>query len=157
MKSRNDQRTSTKRKERGAPARNRDDSPAASAAPQKLAEWVTTGVSVLIILAVAGYLIHLTTLPESPHVAVQVRPLLQEARTTGDRFALPIELANPSRQTLQDVQAEVSWQSADGQPRRYEFKLDYIGERETQKVFVVLDRDPSTANVQARPLGYRVR
>jgi uncharacterized protein (TIGR02588 family) len=125
-------------------------------AGRKLAEWVTLGTSALLVLGVAGYLAYHATRQHEPHIAVDVRPLLDQVRHKEGQYILPVECRNLGDRTLQDFRGEVTYRGSDGSTERREFRIDYLGERATQTVYVYSERDPKGLEVRAQPLDYRL-
>lgn len=121
---------------------------------RKLAEWVTMGVSAALVLGVAGFLVHQVTLERTPFVAVEVRPLLEEAREEQGRYILPVEVKNRGHHTLQDFEGQVVYRSPEGERETRTFKIDYLGEQSEQKVYFYFERPPREISVEARPHSY---
>ncbi|HTE20375.1 MAG TPA: hypothetical protein VK689_18580, partial [Armatimonadota bacterium] len=87
---------SDERSNEGAPARTgagaKAEHPPSPA--RTLAEWVSLGISILLIVALAGYLLRAAARGDDPYVPTEVRPLLDQARQVGGAFILPVEIAN---------------------------------------------------------------
>ena len=124
--------------------------------PRKLAEWVSLGVSALLILALATYLVLQARRGNDPYVPAEARPLLDQVRQVGTMFILPVEITNGGRRTLRALKVEVTHQGPDGKDESQELDLDYLGERSTQKVYLYFDRHPRDLKVEAKPLHYQV-
>lgn len=125
---------------------------------RKLAEWVTLGVSILLVLGVAGYLAYHAISADDPYVPVRVTPALDQARdlSGGQQFVLPVRIQNFGSRTIKDFQAELRWRSPSGREETRQFKIDYLGEHSAQEQFIYLDDDPRTLGIRARPLQYSV-
>ena len=119
-----------------------------------VAEWFSLGVSALLILGLAGYLVFQGLQLQPPYVPVEARPLLDQARPEGERFILPIEVVNRGDRTLRDLTLEIRSLDRDGKEQSRELQIDYLGERSSQKAFVYLERDPATAQVEVAPQLY---
>jgi uncharacterized protein (TIGR02588 family) len=122
----------------------------------KVAEWVTLGVSLAIILGVAGYLLYQALQNEPPFIAPEIRPVLERVERRNGQYILPVEVRNPGRRTLRDLKIEISWQSAEGSKEHIDFTIDYLGESSTQTVFFYLNEDPKSLQPEVRPTHYRL-
>jgi uncharacterized protein (TIGR02588 family) len=143
---------------------NRRDHPKPAASPRsprarhrRLAEWVSLGVSVLLIAALAGYLIFEGFRSRSPFVPVEVRIELDQAQRSAGRFILPVTVRNLGNHTLRDVRVVIEHGSpADPEKRGQDFDIDYLGERSEQRLFLYLDEDPKSLSIGARAAQYRL-
>lgn len=136
--------------------RNTGEMPEVGAVGRRVAEWITLSVSTLLILGIAGYLVYEMTRSGGPHVTVEARVLFAEVRHEGGRHILPIEIENPGRRTLRDVQIEVRLRPPNGPRETRELTIDYLGEKARQKVYLYLDWPPKPGSVRVAPLLYRV-
>jgi uncharacterized protein (TIGR02588 family) len=132
--------------------RGAKDRPAA----RKLAEWVTMGLSVLVVAGVAGVLGYQATREKHAFVPAEMTPLLEEVREVNGQYILPLEVKNRGRRTLHGFKARVTSHPAQGPPEEREFEIDYLGEGATQKTYLYFDRHPRDLRVRAQPLGYRL-
>jgi uncharacterized protein (TIGR02588 family) len=124
-------------------------------AGRKLAEWVTMGVSALLILALAGYLVVEGMKPQPPYVRAEARPLIEQVRQQGERYILPVEVANHGERTLRDITMELRYVSPGGKEETREFTIDYLGEKSSQSLYFYFDEHPGGLQVEARPVSYR--
>ena len=146
--------------------REKDPAPAPPGAGKKpdsqpsrvrtLAEWVSLGISALLILALAGYLLRESGRGDTPYVRTEVRPLLDQVRQEGSTFILPVEITNGGRRMLRALKVEVTYQGPDGKEESRELDIDYLGERSSQTVYLYFDRHPRDLKVEAKPLHYQV-
>ena len=125
---------------------------------RRLAEWVSLGISVLLIAALAGYLVLEAVRSRSPYVPVEVRIELDQAHRTAGRFILPVTVKNLGNHTLRDVRVVIALRpgSGGGENKSQDFDIDYLGERAEQRLFVYLDEDPQTLTIEARAAQYRL-
>jgi uncharacterized protein (TIGR02588 family) len=124
--------------------------------PRRLAEWVSLGISMALILGLAGSLLYEALQPHPPYVPAEVKPLIAEIREESDRYILPIQVANHGERTLRDLTVEVEYLSPDGKTETRDITIDYLGERSEQKVYTYFDRHPRDLHVRARPISYRL-
>ena len=134
----------------GETENTRQQSPA-----RKLAEWVTMGISMLLILGLAGYLVFQGFQPAPPYIPAEVRALMQQVRQDGERYILPVEVANRGNRTLRDLKVEVTYLGPEGKETQ-DFLIDYLGERSQQNLFFYFDRHPAELQVETQPVSYRL-
>jgi uncharacterized protein (TIGR02588 family) len=123
---------------------------------RRLAEWVTLGVSAVLVAGVAGFLLYGALQEQPPFVPVDVRVLTELAREDGGRYIVPVELRNRGRRTVKDLQVRVRYESAGGGKESGDFTVDYLGDRATQKVYLYFDRHPRDLRVDATPFAYQL-
>ena len=125
-------------------------------AGRKLAEWVTTGVSLVLVLGVAGFLVYEGMNQDSKFVGAEVKVLVEQAVERGGKFVVPVRVENRARRTLKDFKVLVTYRSASGERQSEDVVIDYVGERASATVYVYIDRDPRGAEVEAKAAGYRL-
>jgi uncharacterized protein (TIGR02588 family) len=109
----------------GAADGQREDSKGRSA--RKLAEWVSLGISAVLILGLAGFLLVEAFRANEPFVPVEVQAKADETRQLNGRFILPVQITNHGEQTLRDLKIELSFTSPDGEPDKTDLLIDYLG------------------------------
>lgn len=134
-----------RRQANGSEARERE-----SGGKRKAAEWTTLGVSTAILLGLAGFLIYEGVRPDPPFIPVQATPLLKQVRRVDDRFVLPVEIYNPGRKTVSNLQVEL--RSATGVEAT--ITIDYLGQQTRRTVFALLDSDPRRQAITVEPRIY---
>lgn len=127
-----------------------------SRAPRRLAEWVTFGISLALVLGLAAYLGWSMRQPVSDVVVARVIPLFDEVSERDGRFVLPIEVDNPGARTVRDLQVRVEYRGQGGQRESMQILIDYIGQTSEQVVYAYFHEDPRTLAVRAEPISYRV-
>lgn len=122
---------------------------------RRIAEWVTLGLSILIVTVLAAYLVYHAVREDSRFVPVEIRPLLDQARSEGGRYILPVEIQNNGRRTLVDFTAEITYGGGGaGKQQRQEIKIDFLAERARATRYLYFDADPRGLGVKATPLHY---
>lgn len=121
-----------------------------SGVKRKAAEWTTLGVSVAILLALTGYLIYEGVTSDPAFIPVSATPLLDQVRRVDKRFVLPVEVSNPGRKTVTNLQVEL--RTADGV--EVEITIDYLGQHAKRIVYAMLDADPRQMKVTVEPRIY---
>ena len=115
-------------------------------------EWTVFGVSLVLILGVTGLLLwqHVTGSNHPPAIVIHAG----EPVETAGGFAVPIDVRNDGDLTAEDVLVEATlvWP---GGMERGEAVLTLIPYRSARRAWIVFSRDPRTAALQTRVLGYR--
>ena len=126
-------------------------------ARRRVAEWVSLGVSVILIAAIAAYLVYHGLRPRSPFVPVEVRVEPDRSERRAERYIVPVTVKNLGDHTLRDLRITVEHQPrGGGESQSQDFDIDYICERAEQRIFVYLDEDPKTLTIEARAAQYRL-
>lgn len=124
---------------------------------RKVAEWVTLGASVALVLAVAGYLFREAMRDHPAAVPVTVRVLADEAREVDGRFVVPVEVTNRGERTLKGLTIQVTIRGgAPGGREPADVTLDYLGEKARGRVYLYLDQHPRDLGVEARAYRYEL-
>ena len=124
--------------------------------PRRPAEWLTFGVSAALLLGLAGHLIWRSTEPVDDVAFAQVVLHREEVREHDGRFALPIEVENPSRRALRDVLIRVRRPGPGDTRESVDVLVDYLGQRSSQTIYVYSSADPRVGAVDAEAIAYRV-
>jgi uncharacterized protein (TIGR02588 family) len=127
-----------------------------SGVSRRFAEWISLGISTVLLLCLAGYLLLQALAPDSPYLLDEARPLTAEVQQKGDRYILPIEISNQGRRTLRELKVEVRATEPGGKSDTRELQIDYLGEQSAQKVFLYFEQDPRGSRVETRPVYYLV-
>jgi uncharacterized protein (TIGR02588 family) len=120
----------------------------------RLAEWISFGVALLMILALAVFLVYegLTRDDNALPIAIEVQT--DKAAPAGDRFVLPIRVRNLGKATMSSVALRVSF-DRENPPRPIDLWLEYLGEESEQMVYVYTDTDPRQLHPIVTPLAYQ--
>ena len=118
---------------------------------KNLLEWIVFGVSVAVIVTVAGLLLreHFTAGNRPAEIVLTVG----QAVAAGQRYAVPIEVRNSGDTAAEDVQVSVTLQTPE--PEKSDVTIPYVPSRSTRRGWVLFSRDPGTTRLEARVLGYR--
>lgn len=120
----------------------------------KLAEWVTLGVSILLVLALGGYLAYQAVRGETPFVPASVTPLIAQAKPEGNRYILPVEVENRGARTVRDFKGELTFRTPDGRWHTREFTIDFLGEHSKEMLYFYLEHPPKDLEILAGPQKY---
>ena len=143
-----------RREEAGPDTQGNHRSPRKASRLRKLAEWVSLGVSLCLILGIAGFLLYETLRSSAPHPIVRTRLLHQEVKKVDGRFILPVEIQNRGERAIRLLRLEVSYTPPGGREETRELDVDYLGEKSGQTVYLYFDEDPKTLGVKAEPQFY---
>ena len=121
---------------------------------RRAAEWTTLTLSIAIVAALAGYLLYHAIHENAPYVPVQARARVDLTGREGGWYILPVEIKNPGRHTLKELEATLTFRGPGGSREERAFKLDYLGEGATQTRYFYFDRHPSDLDIRIRPLAY---
>jgi uncharacterized protein (TIGR02588 family) len=107
-----------------------------------VAEWVTLGVSIVILLVLVGlvmlqWLTQGTTPPE-----IRVEPGLERVRQVGDLYYLPIRVTNRGEDAVEVVEVETELLVEGEEPETVGFTVQFLAGRESDEFTVVLSNDP---------------
>jgi uncharacterized protein (TIGR02588 family) len=107
------------------------------------AEWITLGISVLIIASLVGLLsfIYFTSGTRSPVIKLEAK--LEEVRREGEEYYLPITVTNEGERTAQDVEVELSLDTGEGDPETVGFTVQFLAGGESDYETAVFSSDPS--------------
>lgn len=124
--------------------------------PRRLAEWLTFGISAAIVLAMAGHLAWRMREPVDDVAFAELVLRPAGVREHEGRFALPIELRNPSRRAMREVLIRVRRPGPANTRESVDVLVDYLGQRSSQTIFVYSSVDPRDGVVDAEAISYQV-
>lgn len=120
----------------------------------KLAEWVSMLLGLLLVAGVAGYLVVEAVREQAAFIPVQVNAYVDEAQQVDHGYVLPLEIVNRGHRTIHRFRGSVAWHAAGSDVQRREIEIDYIGERASQRAFIVMQQDPRSVDVQTEVHSY---
>ncbi len=116
-------------------------------------EWSVFALSLVLILATAGILIHeqlsLGEKPAEPHLKLG-RPVARDGY-----FAVPVTVVNRGDETAANVHLSVVLHLPDGPEETAEFDLPYLPRRATREAWITFRQDPRAGKLEPRVLGYQ--
>lgn len=128
----------------------------ATRGPRRLAEWITFGLSLTLVLALSAHLVWRLREPFTELVDARITPRLDRVARQEGRFVLPLDIANPGGRTIRDLQVRVEYRGAGGEARSMDLLVDYLGQSSEQVVYTYFRDDPRTLSIRAEALSYRV-
>jgi len=128
----------------------------ATRGPRRAAEWVSFGISLALVLALLAHLVWRMREPPALVPIARVTPRLDLTRELEGRFVLPLEVRNPTPQTVQDVQIRIQYRAPGSASESMDLIIDYVGRSSTHTVFAYFDRDPRRLEIEAEVLSARL-
>lgn len=128
---------------------------APGAATRTTAEWITLGISAMVLLAVVGLVsyLHVSAGDHPPMIAVEAR--LDEIRRDADAYYLPVDVRNRGDRTAGDVQVRAELDTGSGAPVTAEFTVTFLaGGEEVEGTFVFND-DPTSGILTVEATSFR--
>jgi uncharacterized protein (TIGR02588 family) len=124
---------------------------------RKLAEWLTLGLSIVLVLGVAAFLLYSALQDHPRFVPLGVRVLTEAAREgAGGQFIVPVEVRNLGRRSLKAITIRFTHASADGTEESGDFIIDHLGEGATHQAYLFLDQPPTAAKPEAEVSDYQL-
>ena len=114
-------------------------------------EWTVFGVSVAIIAVVAGLLLHRHFTARGRPADIMLTVGLPVASSEG--YSVPIDVRNEGDTAAEDVHIAVALRT--GTAEESDLTIPYVPYRSSRRGWVMFSRDPGTARLDARVLGYR--
>jgi uncharacterized protein (TIGR02588 family) len=117
-------------------------------------EWSTFVVASLLVLGTVAFLARSAWLESDtpPHIAIE----LGEPSRHGDRFEVPVLVANTGTQSAESVQIEVTSKPDAGDEERATLQIALLPRQSTRRGWVTFTRDPAAGRLTARALGYEL-
>jgi uncharacterized protein (TIGR02588 family) len=117
-------------------------------------EWAVFAVSLVLVVAVLGYLIYvgITGGDRPPMIDVQ----LGAAERQGERFVVPVTVENSGDQVAENVTVEVELTLPSGEMETGSIDIDFLPRESTRNGWVTFLADPESATeVVIRVPGYK--
>lgn len=128
----------------------------AARGPRRLAEWVSFGISLALVLTLSAHLAWRLREPVTEVVDARVTPRFDRVAQQEGRFVLPLDIVNPGGRTIRDLQVRVEYRGAGGERRSMDLLVDYLGQSSEQVVYTYFRDDPRSLAVRAEAMSYRV-
>jgi uncharacterized protein (TIGR02588 family) len=107
------------------------------------AEWVTLGVSLVVLLGLVGMVLFVSLTRGDRSSTIKVEPVLNEVRQSEDAYYLPVNITNDGDLAVGDVEVELSLASEGSEPETIAFTVLFLAGGETSQEIVVFSSDPS--------------
>jgi len=115
-------------------------------------EWSVFAIGLLLVLSTLGYLAYegIRMGDEPPSIEVRLGTPEQHAHN----FTVPVTVLNHGDQTASGVIIEVVLEHEGAEQARGQLELPFLPRHATREGWVTFDKDPRTAELKARVLGY---
>ncbi len=107
------------------------------------AEWVTLGVSALIILALVGLITYLAFRPGSNEPVLQVQTFPGQMRKNGGFYYLPVMVTNNGNRTVGNVWVGFQLSTGQGQAETSQITMNFLATHDAQRGQVAFQHDPT--------------
>lgn len=107
------------------------------------AEWVTFGVSLVLLSGLVGLVIFVSLTRGDRPSTIKVEPVLNEVRQSEDAYYLPINITNDGDMAVGDVEVALSLASEGSEPETIAFTVLFLAGGESAQEIVVFSQDPS--------------
>ena len=122
---------------------------------RSVAEWTSLGISLAILLGVAGMVIYLYVTDDNRQPIIEIVPLYAEVRHDGEVYYLPVTVTNTGDETAANVQVRGELQSQSGPPETAEFEIEYLAGEATASGTMVFGEEPTTDTLKVLPVSFQ--
>lgn len=116
-------------------------------------EWAVFGLSLAMLLGVAGFLVYESVSPVG-EAALSVE--LGAPAASGGRLALPVTIVNAGATAVEDVVVEVTVRLVGAPPERAELTVPLLARGAAEEARVLLPDAGEVEGVEGLVLGYRL-
>jgi uncharacterized protein (TIGR02588 family) len=121
------------------------------------AEKITTAISVLLIVALAGAILYEGyARGQADPARLEVTVLDAEIEQRGDDFYIPIEILNDGDQTVEEVTVSIEVLDGEEVVDEAETVVATLGEAETITAMLVIADDPTGLTIDAGVVTYQI-
>jgi uncharacterized protein (TIGR02588 family) len=120
-----------------------------------VAEWVTLGVSLAILLGIFGGVSYLYLQGEEQPARIETEANLEDLRFEGDVFYLPVEVVNSGDQTVEEVVVQAELDTGSGPPVSAEITVTFLAGGERAKGTFIFGSDPRQGTLTVQAVSYR--
>lgn len=147
----NEQQSSRRRNRDGGRARKHRG---AGSDTRSKAEWITLGISVLIVLSVVALTTYLYVTRTVSPAAMEVETHLNEVYRAGSRFYLPLTISNTGGTTGEDVRVRVAVTDPAGQQESAEVLIPFLAGGGSSRAVAAFASDPRYGQISAAVVSY---
>lgn len=115
-----------------------------------LAEWVTLGISLTIMLALVGLITYEYFGRGNRPAVIEVRPQLDELRQEAGAYYLPVEVTNEGDQTAASVWVELTLVAPDNGQESARLHVEFLAGGATEEGVVVFRQNPAEGRLEDR-------
>jgi uncharacterized protein (TIGR02588 family) len=140
----------------GSDTRTAGDEPAMQAGRSR-AEWITTIVSMGLIVLLAGAILYEGYVKgEADPATIQVTVLESEIERRGDDFYIPFKIVNDGDQTVEEVTIGIELLDGDTVVAEGETVIATLAEAERVTAVLVVPDDPTGLSIEAAVVTYQI-
>lgn len=118
------------------------------------AEWITLGISVLIVAGVVGLTTYFYLSSANGPAVLTVEPRAEETYDAGGRYYLPITVRNGGEATAEDVRVRISVADPSGRQESAEVLVQFLAGGGSSRAVASFGSDPRTGQVEAVAVSY---
>ena len=118
------------------------------------AELVTFAISALIVLAVVGLTTYLHLTGGSGPAVIDVQPEMERVYRGGERFYVPVRIANTGQTTAEDVRVTVAVTDPQGRQESAGLELRFLPAGASGRGVVSFRSDPSLGRLSVEGVSY---
>jgi len=132
----------------------RGEEPRTRAAPPKTSplEWLVAGLSLLLVLGVAGFLLQdaVRSPPSPPHITLEVDSVVR----AGTGYLVEFRALNAGRTTAAGLEVEGEILADTGSVETTQVTIDYVPAKGKTAAGLFFTNDPRRHRLELRPKGY---
>jgi uncharacterized protein (TIGR02588 family) len=122
--------------------------------PRSIAEWITLGISSLIVLGLIGLTTYFHLTASTAPATVEVEPRLSDVYRAGSRYYLPVTVRNTGGETGEDVRIRVSVTDRSGRQEAAEVIVTFLAGGGASHATAAFGSDPREGQVEAVVVSY---
>ena len=111
------------------------------------AELITLGVSILIVLALAGLVVFQAITQGTMPPQIEIEPITAEVKQVGESYYLPISVSNRGDKSVEAVEVEVELRVEGQEPETVGFTVPFLAGMETDTNVVIFSEDPRSGEI----------
>lgn len=123
--------------------------------PRSTAEWVTFGLSSLILGAIAGLVVYSWATEHDRPPTLEVRQT-DAIRQENGQFYIPFEVVNTGGQTAESVQVIAELRKNNQVEASGDLQIDFLAQNETETGAFVFKQNPRNGELTLRIGSYKV-
>ena len=117
--------------------------------PRSFAEWVSLGISILIVAGVVGLVLYQHVTRRTEPAVIEVQAQLDKVRRAGGTYYVPLEITNSGGVTAEEVVVEVELVPTRGERERAELTVRFLAGGDTHHATAVFKSDPTQGTLTA--------
>lgn len=119
-----------------------------------VAEWATLAISIAILAVLFGAIGFFYLRGDGEDSIIEVTPLTGEVRRAGDRFMLPVEIANTGERTASTVAVTIALMVDGEEAESADFSIDFLAGGASERGVAIFTTDPATAEITVGAVSF---